>query len=217
MLGATRTTNGPEGALAGMVIVIEVAPHALMVAGVPLSDTMLLPWEAPKPLPEITTSLPTDGVVLETPEITGGVADEELIDTLSKVAVDTPDEVPLFTARPMYTPVAILIDSVVEQVVQVTPSIEVELVNVLPVRAMLTQYGGVAVTLQGSVVLPPVLVRASKYIPPYAGQSDVLAFAELAFKVSRIMTPAVAYAEPPWMLTTRATIVPSSDSAWYTK
>jgi hypothetical protein len=41
MAGATDTTNGPEVAPAGMVMLMDVALQVLMVTGVPLSSTTL--------------------------------------------------------------------------------------------------------------------------------------------------------------------------------
>jgi hypothetical protein len=45
---------------------------------------------------------------------------------------------------------------------QFTPSEETKLLNVLPLLLTFNQYGRVALTLPGSVVLPPVLARISK-------------------------------------------------------
>jgi hypothetical protein len=55
MLGATDTTNGPEVALAGMVMLIKVALHVLMVTAAPFSITALFPCVAPKFEPLIAT------------------------------------------------------------------------------------------------------------------------------------------------------------------
>jgi hypothetical protein len=54
MLGPTETTNGPEVAPDGIVIVIDVALQELIVTGAPFSITTLLPCDAPNPVPEIT-------------------------------------------------------------------------------------------------------------------------------------------------------------------
>jgi hypothetical protein len=54
MLGPTETTRGPEVAPDGIVMVIDVALQKLIGTRAPLSVTMLLPCEAPKPDPEIT-------------------------------------------------------------------------------------------------------------------------------------------------------------------
>ncbi len=87
MPGATDTTNGPEVAPAGIVMLMDVAPHKLTVACVPFSSTTLLPCVAPKPVPVITTWLPINPVVAETLVITGAGAAAVLTETLSKVAV----------------------------------------------------------------------------------------------------------------------------------
>jgi hypothetical protein len=55
MLGATDTTNGPEVAPVGIVMVIDVALQAFIVTSAPFSSTTLLPCEAPNPTPVITT------------------------------------------------------------------------------------------------------------------------------------------------------------------
>jgi hypothetical protein len=55
MLGATETDNGPEVAPDGIVMVIDVALQEFTVASTPFKYTALLPWEAPKPVPVITT------------------------------------------------------------------------------------------------------------------------------------------------------------------
>jgi hypothetical protein len=55
MLGATDTTKGPEVAPAGMVMLMFVALQALMVTGVPFSNTTLLPCGAPKFEPLMAT------------------------------------------------------------------------------------------------------------------------------------------------------------------
>jgi len=55
MPGATDTTNGPEVAPTGIVMLIDVALHVLIVTAVPFSMTTLFPWEVPNPVPEITT------------------------------------------------------------------------------------------------------------------------------------------------------------------
>ena len=87
MPGATDTTNSPEVAPAGIVVLMDVAPHELTVACVPFSSTMLLPCVAPKPVPVITTWLPINPVVAETLVITGAGTAAVLTETLSKVAV----------------------------------------------------------------------------------------------------------------------------------
>ena len=55
MLGATDTTNGPEVAPTGMVVLIDVLFHVLIVTPAPFSITTLFPCEAPNPVPDITT------------------------------------------------------------------------------------------------------------------------------------------------------------------
>src|ERR1700726_3548593 len=74
MLGATETSNGPEVAPAGMVMVIDVALQRLIVTAAPFSRTALPPCDAPNPVPEITTWLPIEPVVAETVVITGAGA-----------------------------------------------------------------------------------------------------------------------------------------------
>jgi hypothetical protein len=101
MVGATETAKGPEVAPDGMVIVMDVAPQELIVAKLPFSVTMLLPWDAPKPVPEITTWLPIAPAVGETLVITGAGAAVELTDTLSKVVVASAELLLLLTAKPM--------------------------------------------------------------------------------------------------------------------
>ena len=53
--GATETSNGPDVAPAGIVIVIDVPLHVLIVTAAPFSSTPLPPCEPPNPEPEITT------------------------------------------------------------------------------------------------------------------------------------------------------------------
>jgi hypothetical protein len=55
MLGATNTAKGPEVAAEGVVMVMDVALQELIVADTPFNITALLPCDAPKPVPEITT------------------------------------------------------------------------------------------------------------------------------------------------------------------
>jgi hypothetical protein len=55
MLGATDTAKGPEVAPVGIVMVMDVALQELIVTAPLFSVTMLLPWDAPNPVPEITT------------------------------------------------------------------------------------------------------------------------------------------------------------------
>jgi hypothetical protein len=100
MLGATDTTRSPDIAPLGIVIVIDVSLQELIVTTVPFSNTTLLPCELPKPEPVIVTWLPTDAVVAEIPLICGAGFADELIDTLSNVAVYTVEVLPLATASP---------------------------------------------------------------------------------------------------------------------
>jgi hypothetical protein len=55
MLGATKTASGPVVAPVGIVTVTDVAPQEFTVGSAPFRVTMLLPCEAPKPVPDITT------------------------------------------------------------------------------------------------------------------------------------------------------------------
>jgi hypothetical protein len=55
MLGATDTTNGPEVAPGGMVMLREVALQVLMVTGAAFSSTTLFACDAPKLEPLIAT------------------------------------------------------------------------------------------------------------------------------------------------------------------
>jgi len=63
----------------------------------------------------------------------------ELTDTLSKVAVTRAELVSLATANPTYTFCAIMIVWLVPSCVQFTPSEEMKLLNVLPLRTTSTQ------------------------------------------------------------------------------
>ena len=81
MPGATDTTNGPDVALEGMVMLIDVLLHEFTITGVPFRFTTLLPCEAPKLAPVMTTVLPIVPVV--------AVASDEVL--------------PLFTTKPTYT------------------------------------------------------------------------------------------------------------------
>ena len=55
----TDTTTGPDVAPAGTGTPIDRVDHMVGVAGTPLKVTVLVPWEAPKPTPEIVTPPPT--------------------------------------------------------------------------------------------------------------------------------------------------------------
>jgi hypothetical protein len=140
--GATDTSNGPDVAPAGMVIVIDVLLHVLTVTAEPFSKTVLPPCGLPNPLPEITTWLPTDPVVADTPVITGAAA--ELTDTLSNVAVAKEAVVRLLTASPMYTLAAMLTVWLVPNCTQLTPSLELYMLNAFPLLTSFIQFGSVA-------------------------------------------------------------------------
>jgi len=98
-LGATETSRGPDIAPAGIVATIEVSLQELRSRGLPPSVTELPMAEAPKPVPEIVTWVPTGPVAGDRPVITG--EEVELIETLSKVAVARDVELALVTANPM--------------------------------------------------------------------------------------------------------------------
>src|SRR5271169_4144542 len=132
MLGATETTNGPEVAPAGMVMLMEVALQVLMVTGVEFSSTALFVCDAPKFEPLIATGLPIDPVVAETLVITGTGAAAEFTETLSNIAVAKAVVPPLFTARPTYTFWAIVIVWLIPTCTQFTPSEDTKLLNTLP-------------------------------------------------------------------------------------
>jgi hypothetical protein len=87
MLGATRTARGPEGALDGIVMPIELSLQEVVGTAVPFRITALFPCVAPNPKPEIATALPTDPVVVETALINDAGVPGVLMETLSKVAV----------------------------------------------------------------------------------------------------------------------------------
>jgi hypothetical protein len=119
MFGATDTVNGPDVAPDGMVIPIEVLLHTLIVTNAPFNVTSPTP---PNPVPLITTWLPTEPVVADTPVMTGAGADVELIDTLSNLAVARVDVLRLLTAKPTYTFVAMSIVWLEPSCTQFTPS-----------------------------------------------------------------------------------------------
>jgi len=138
-LGATDTTNGPEVAPAGIVTLMEVAFQVLIVTAAAFSNTALFPWEEPKFKPLIVTGLPIDPVVAETLVITGAGAAAEFADTLSNVAVVKAVVLPLVTAKPTYTPCAMLIVWLVPTCTQFTPSEDTKLLNVFPLLLIFTQ------------------------------------------------------------------------------
>jgi hypothetical protein len=141
MLGATETTRYPEVAAEGMVKLIDMLLHELIVMAALFSITRLLPCEAPNPVPEIVTSLPTLPVVAETLEITGAGAADEFTETLSKVAVDNDDVLWLATPRPTYTSCVMLMVSLDPNCIQVTPSGATYAVTLVPLRTNCNQYG----------------------------------------------------------------------------
>jgi uncharacterized membrane protein YdfJ with MMPL/SSD domain len=100
-LGPTKTAKSPEVAPVGIVMLIDVAFQELIVTGAPFRVTVLPPWEAPKPDPEITTWVPIGPVVVDSPVITGAGVVVELTDTLSNVAVDTAVRLDPLTPSPM--------------------------------------------------------------------------------------------------------------------
>ena len=135
MAGATSTSTKPEVAPAGTVIEIPLSLQELMVAGVPLTTTMLPPCVAPKPEPLMLTCWPmlpvvADNddcwpmlpVVADNDEITGAGDAGVLSETLSKVAVARLDALPLHTARPISTSWAIAMVTAPPSCVQFTPS-----------------------------------------------------------------------------------------------
>jgi len=79
-------------------MLIEVSLQEFTITGIRFKVTALLPCEAPKPVPLITTSLPALPVVAETVAITGAGVAAKLTDTLSKVAMASEGELlPPFT------------------------------------------------------------------------------------------------------------------------
>jgi hypothetical protein len=114
----------PDVAPVGIVIAMDVALHELIVIGTAFTTTKLEPWEDPKFVPVIVTVPPTEPVVAETLVITGAGLAVELTETLSKVLVCKVPDVPLSTANPMYTSVAMLMVWPDPTIVQSTPSIE---------------------------------------------------------------------------------------------
>jgi hypothetical protein len=115
----------------------------------------------------------------------------------------------------MYTVVAMLIERL-PICVHVTPSDEREAVKVLPERTSFTHTGAVPEPPLISVELPPVLARYCMRTP-LLGDTTAIACLELAFKDSRIITPALAHALVLVCVSTLATIVPLPVSGWYTK
>ena len=160
MLGATDTSNGPDVAPAGIVIVMDVPLQVFTVTAAPFSSTALPPCGVPNPVPEITTWLPIDPVVAEIAVITGAGAAAELTDTLSNVAVANEDVVRLLTASPTYTLCAMLTVWLAPCCTQFTPSADPYMLNTFPLLASLIQYGSVALPNDWYELLAPVLVRS---------------------------------------------------------
>jgi len=67
----TVATTGPVVLPAGTLASMPVSLHRTGVAKVPLKLTVLLPWSAPKPEPEIVTAVPTGPAVGDRPETVG--------------------------------------------------------------------------------------------------------------------------------------------------
>src|SRR2546428_501718 len=86
MLGAMVTSNGPEVAPTGIVMLIDVPLQVYTVTAAPFSNTALPPCKAPNPVPEITSSLPLDPAGAETEAMTRAGAAAEVSATLSHVA-----------------------------------------------------------------------------------------------------------------------------------
>jgi hypothetical protein len=141
--GATETSNAPDVAPAGIVVVIDVPLHVLIVTPAPFSSTVLPPCVPPNPVPAITTWLPIDPVVAETPVITGAGAAPEFTDTLSNVAVAKEAVVRLLTASPTYTLCAMLTVWLVPNATQFTPSADPYRLNTFPLLTNFIQFGSV--------------------------------------------------------------------------
>jgi len=158
--GATDTSNGPELAPTGIVMLIDVSLQLLIGTPAPFSNTALPPCVAPKPDPLITTGLPIIPVVAETAVITGAGAAAELTDTLSNVAVANETVVRLLTASPTYTLAAIVTVWLVPNPTQFTPSVDPYALNTFPLRTSFSQYGSAALPIDWYALLPPGLVRS---------------------------------------------------------
>src|SRR5690349_841851 len=90
--------------------------------------------------------------------------------------------------------------------VQLTPSEEAYPVRSVPARTSFTQYGAKTHRPLVLVLSPPVLTRRWN-VTPLAEVRLMKAWRELAARVSRIITPALAQLSVAWMLATRAMIV----------
>src|SRR5581483_176142 len=117
----------------------------------------------------------------------------------------------LVTAMPTYTEIGIAIVAW-PTVVQATPSLDRDAVNVFPARTIRTHFGAVpaAATL---VIRPP---DADRYwnAAPFDGLTIIAACAADAVSDARIMTPALVQAFTFCTDATRATIEPSPDIGW---
>ena len=111
---------------------------------------------------------------------------------MSNVAVAKDAVARLLTASPMYTFTAMLTVWLVPNCTQFTPFADPYMLNTFPLLTSFIQFGGLPLPTDWYELLAPAL------------------------SVSRIMIPACA-ALLPCALTTRATIVPSPASGWYTK
>src|SRR5947209_6895153 len=100
MLGARVMVSAPEVAPGGMVALIVVLLQEVTVSGAPLSSAPLLPWDAPKLERGRVAARPIDTVVAEIALMLGTRAAVEVMETLSKAAVASPEVEPLFSARP---------------------------------------------------------------------------------------------------------------------
>ena len=70
----TVTVNVPDEAPVGTTATTLVSDQLVATVFVPLSATVLLPWEAPKPVPVIVTGTPTGPEVGAMPVIVGAWA-----------------------------------------------------------------------------------------------------------------------------------------------
>jgi hypothetical protein len=129
-------------------MLIDVVLQELIVTSASFKRTTPLPCDAPKFEPLITTWLPTDAVVAETPVITGAGLAVELTDTLSNVPVNKLLVLPLLIPSPMYTFWAMLIVTLVPTCIQFTPSVAMYALKTLPLRTSFNQ-NGTAVDIDG--------------------------------------------------------------------
>ena len=122
MLGATETTNEPDVAPEGTVMVIELALQLFTVTGAPFNVTVLLPCEDPKVEPDISTCVPTGPSVGEMLLTKGDGLFVALTETLSKVAVAKLVFTLLLNANPMYAFCPMLMVWLLPTCTQFTPS-----------------------------------------------------------------------------------------------